>query len=176
MAKRRYTFEELQKMDEEILALAAYESAGGMLFTPSSQAELAKFNAKLVVKFNYFKSMLRAGEVTLFELKDLVYTKNGAVLQKDEDDIDKLIAGIEQENAEMEMEEQLGNTLMQGISALFKNKIIPKGEGNLDLNQNLGTFFGMASDMPNPGANPKEKKKSNYRKKERPEDPDTPVV
>ncbi len=173
MAKRRYTFEELQKMDEEILALSAYEAAGGMLISPSSPEEIIRFNTKLAAKFNYFKSMLRAGEVTLLELKDLVYTKNGAVPQSDEEDIDKLISGIEQENAEMEMGEKLGNSLMKSISSMFKNKIQPKGELHLDLNENLGSFFGLASDMPPKTPKTDNKKEKRKYKKKNGNDPDS---
>lgn len=119
MAKKRHTFEEIQQLDEEILAIATYEAAGGMLFIPKSPDDLISFNVKIARNFNHFKALLRAGEVNIFELKDLVFTKNGAVPQGDEEDIDKLIEGIERENIERDSEEKFVDKISAQLKDLF---------------------------------------------------------
>lgn len=101
--RRRYSFDEIMKMDNDLLQLAVYESSGGHVFVPKSQEDLLAFHVKNAEIFNQFKDMIRSGETTLEELKIQVGNRWGAVEQNNTnettpDNIDAIIKEIDEEN------------------------------------------------------------------------------
>lgn len=88
---------EINKADEKLRELATYEIAQGKIVVPSSLTEYSQLQAKIAHKFNYFKYLIRNGEMTLDELSVMVKNKFGAFPVKccDANDVDSLINDIE---------------------------------------------------------------------------------
>lgn len=82
------------------MQMAMYETSNGRAFVPKSPDDLIAFQTKVSNTFNYFKSLIRNGESTLDELANIVSNRWGAIRQEpDSDNIDNIIAEIDQENA-----------------------------------------------------------------------------
>lgn len=122
--RRRYTFEEIMKMDYALFQLSMYETAKGQIFVPKSPEELAQFQIATSKTFNYFKNMIRNGETSLEELKTQVSNRWGAILQKNRDpeDIDGLLKDIEEENEMRENEEKAVSNIGNILKAIFSGQ------------------------------------------------------
>lgn len=122
--RKRYTFEEIMKMDFALLQIAMYETSKGKIFLPKSPEELLEFQVQSGKTFNYFKDLIRKGEISFEELKVKVSNRWGALQQEeiDPEDVDGLLKDIEEENEMRENEEKVSSHIGNMLKAIFSGQ------------------------------------------------------
>jgi hypothetical protein len=157
--RKRYTFDEIMRMDNALLQVAIYETTNGSIFVPKTPEEMAEFQIKSSQMFNYFKNMIRLGEITLDELKEKVSNKWGPVKQNnvDPDNGDELIKDIEEENIDRESEQQAVGHIQNILKAIFSEQPIKtldqlSREGQITELQHIGNPFTVRVDATAPAS------------------------
>lgn len=125
--RKRYSFDEIMRMDAVLLQMAIYETSQGKIFIPKSPEELMEFQIKSSGIFNYFKNLIRTGEITFDELQSQVAEKWGPLQQETsgEVDIDKMLSDMDKENAEQESEKKALNHIANMLRSIFSDSSPP---------------------------------------------------
>lgn len=125
--RKRYSFDEIMRMDAALLQLAIYETSQGRIFIPKSPEDLMQFQIKSSRTFNYFKNLIRVGETTFEELQCQVSERWGPIHQgtSSEGDIDKMLAELDMENEEKEQEKRALNHIGNMLRAIFAGQNPP---------------------------------------------------
>jgi len=76
-------FDNVSKIDSEIYQLAMYEVTEGKLFFLKESSELVKLQGLVISKFNYLKSLIQRGSITLEQLRKDILSKNGPFKQNE---------------------------------------------------------------------------------------------
>lgn len=132
MPRRKYTFEEILGMDNMLLKLALYEVAEGNMLTLTTQDEFLKIQKSTAKTFNYFKNLIRCGELSLEDLKEMVAHKHGAVEKNgmetiNEANADAVIADIDSELADREKSGTFQKEIGELLGSIFANPYASSG-------------------------------------------------
>jgi len=90
---KKYSFDEIHKLDKALYELASYEVTKGMMPIPHNFEEAVELQNKSADKFNEFKKLIQKGECTFSFIKQRVLAANGPHLQQSltvEDEVELL--------------------------------------------------------------------------------------
>jgi len=76
---KRYTFDEIKKLDQALHQLAIYEITHGRIIIPQDIEEAIVLQEKAASKFNEFKRLIQEGDCTFEFIKNMVLAQNGPI-------------------------------------------------------------------------------------------------
>jgi len=150
MKNFKLTLEQAKRIDKVLLELANYDVSNGLIPVFDSSDEVQKFSISVMRKFNYFKNLIRTGEVTLIDLEDDIVSRNAALFQGDnerkelsDENLNNLIESYEKREKNDEDAALIGkqaltllDTLLKG--SLDKSKLNKDSKNFPDLSSYLG--------------------------------------
>jgi hypothetical protein len=85
MDMKIHSFDEVNRLDNELFSIANYEITEGKLIIPKTQEEIYEIHNKIADKFNYYKQMIQSGECSLEFIKWHILDKYGPFPQPKEE-------------------------------------------------------------------------------------------
>ena len=76
---KKYSLQEVMRMDQYLMSLAAYESSQGMIALPQDVDTATEFHNDVKQQFNVFKRMIQHNECNLEELEQMVLRRHGPI-------------------------------------------------------------------------------------------------
>jgi hypothetical protein len=77
--KKKYSLDEVIRMDQHLMNLSAYEASNGMTALPADIDEVVQFQKDVKRQFNYFKRLIQCKECTFEDVEQMVIRRNGPV-------------------------------------------------------------------------------------------------
>ena len=127
---KRYTFDEIKKLDQALHQLAIYEITHGRIIIPQDIEDALALQEKSAEKFNEFKRLIQEGDCTFEFIKNMVLAQNGPI-PKHEWDIENLDTIANRSLSEIPFldlredseEERLINGLLRGVMLTVRDAI-----------------------------------------------------
>ena len=115
-AYRRYSFEEVSRLDRDLFQLASYDITNGLLIIPETPEEEAEQARKTITRFNQLKRLIQTGECTYEYIHDTILARCGAYYHKElhrtiDEEIDSVIEEAEKKFNEPEETEDYKSTI-----------------------------------------------------------------
>lgn len=127
---KKYTFEDVSYLDDQLYQLALYEATKGKLIIPRSPEQMLRLQEKVATKFNYYKDIIRSGEADMDFIAYQVLKKYGPYAQDteemDEPDYDVITRYISERDAaeaEIKVINQRTNDILDSLMNKFENHL-----------------------------------------------------
>lgn len=122
----KFSFEDALKYDQLVYQLATYDVSNGLIFVPKDLTELAVYQSDIAKKFNYFKHLIKTGEITYLELSQSIAMRHGPFRNEKSLTDDELIEDVTKPVGQNDNLLDLSSILNSLISGQNSNlKIVP---------------------------------------------------